>query len=970
MDPLSILSVAAAAIQFLDFGSRVLTDTREAYASSLGQSHNNLELSKISEDFTSLTEDAIFKLNDHELIYSERNKHITRNYRAKTQDLLFQFCREASNINEELQQLLAKLRARGTTKLELAANSLFVALKGILSAEKIQKLKDRIDQTRQQIMTAMLAMSWCQAERNGISMLELAEKQAKLIAQLGTIDETTRKLGDDMKELSQGRSPKDQSQPGEPTPHAPPSSTGTPSATYRNISNRKAIRHNKDLAEAIIESLSFERINSRQESIPKAHADTYEWVFGEPRCGDNGEPLWSDFSKWLTSESDHVPGAGKSTLFKFLTRDERLWASLREWASPSNLILATYFSWNAGNSFQKSRQGLLRTLLGQCLERYPSLLVPVVFPGRWAMLQLHNDKVTLPDWTMVELEAGLQAMLSQAGRQLSGNGTSFKFGLFIDGLDEFEDDHLQLIELVREANAHPNVKICVSSRPWNVFRDVFSQNPMLQLELLTQNDIRLYVDGLFQKSQGFKERSLLQPDEAKELLEVLVIKAQGVFLWVSVVVRDLLLSLQEGDKLSDLQTTLNALPEDLSDLYQVIWKRTNSRYYGEAAQYFSLVEAYAKHSLTPSSVAIWMGEEEPSLDADIKERNKDFLCSAASSLSRRLNSRTRGLLDTYEWNDLPNGRVDYMHRTASDWVHENWDSVFSLLEPDFDVTLVLLKGEILRIGVDNSLIQGFQPEIFWRHLIKLLHIAATLESRPSTNASIVRILDTLHDQVARLYDIKDQRGRSILSNDIHLLSKMKTFQSNPQKFAPGSSMQLYDAPKLQPNGAVDWTAWSHISFLGLIAQVPVVSYIESKVSQEPKLARTEGQAVPLLVNAVVGGVPDDLLRYSISGGWDYIPSRLGLVRFLLPYVSHRDIEITLDFVRFRKRTMATTTLQYLCDVEEILTSHIHDDISYYSARVWTKTTETRSQSTVTEATKKKPKVSLIQRLRKIAGLKH
>ncbi|KAF4969052.1 hypothetical protein FZEAL_10306 [Fusarium zealandicum] len=53
---------------------------------------------------------------------------------------------------------------------------------------------------------------------------------------------------------------------------------------------------------------------------------------------------------------------------------------------------------------------------------------------------------------------------------------------FIDGLDESDGDHSELVELVRRVNEKPNVKICTSSRPWDVLKDNYERNPMLRLE--------------------------------------------------------------------------------------------------------------------------------------------------------------------------------------------------------------------------------------------------------------------------------------------------------------------------------------------------------------------------------------------------------------------------------------------------------------------------------------------------------
>lgn len=61
----------------------------------------------------------------------------------------------------------------------------------------------------------------------------------------------------------------------------------------------------------------------------------------------------------------------------------------------------------------------------------------------------------------------------------------------IDGLGEFEGDHRPLIEPVRGVNKFLNVKLYISSRPWNVFRNAFMISPNLQIQHLTKRDIIL-----------------------------------------------------------------------------------------------------------------------------------------------------------------------------------------------------------------------------------------------------------------------------------------------------------------------------------------------------------------------------------------------------------------------------------------------------------------------------------------------
>ncbi len=70
---------------------------------------------------------------------------------------------------------------------------------------------------------------------------------------------------------------------------------------------------------------------------------------------------------------------------------------------------------------------------------------------------------------MDELRAGFRNLLSATGDKL-------KLALLIDGLDEFDEDYRDLVRLLSDANTEPGVKICVSSRLWNVFRDVYRSN--------------------------------------------------------------------------------------------------------------------------------------------------------------------------------------------------------------------------------------------------------------------------------------------------------------------------------------------------------------------------------------------------------------------------------------------------------------------------------------------------------------
>jgi hypothetical protein len=250
----------------------------------------------------------------------------------------------------------------------------------------------------------------------------------------------------------------------------------TSNATYTNV-------------RTILSSLFLPEMEHRELDIPQAFVQTCDWVLHEPRRSNEGALLWSSFPGWLRGQSSDIywitgkPGAGKSTLMKFTAKDPQLlkffrFGGTRESTghSTQRFTVARYFSWISGtNTLQKSHVGLLRTLIHQCVESFDHSglenLLHHVFPNRWYLLQLFGDKVGFPVWEQKELMAAFEALISFA------SSADWELLFLIDGLDEFNEDHSKLVGLLHNANMFPNVKICTSSRPWNIFKDAYKQTP-------------------------------------------------------------------------------------------------------------------------------------------------------------------------------------------------------------------------------------------------------------------------------------------------------------------------------------------------------------------------------------------------------------------------------------------------------------------------------------------------------------
>jgi hypothetical protein len=100
------------------------------------------------------------------------------------------------------------------------------------------------------------------------------------------------------------------------------------------------------------------------------------------------------------------------------------------------------------------------------------------------------------------------------------------------------------------------------------------QFPSLKLQYLIYQDLRIVAESRL--NEYFKDiiRQRTQRD-IDELIDAIVEKAEGVFLWVHVALKILQRGLHGHDTLQELQERLNDMPSELYDLYKRMWETTS-----------------------------------------------------------------------------------------------------------------------------------------------------------------------------------------------------------------------------------------------------------------------------------------------------------------------------------------------------------------------------------------------------------
>ncbi|GAW15093.1 hypothetical protein ANO14919_045020 [Xylariales sp. No.14919] len=317
--------------------------------------------------------------------------------------------------------------------------------------------------------------------------------------------------------------------------------------------------------QAILDKLHFPNMHERFDIVVDAHRETLRWLFNSTG-GDGGlkEKAGKDFVAWLRQGSGffHIsgkPGAGKSTMMKYICEHKDLDDHLNVWCQGAQLGRGQFFFWMPGTAEQKNLKGLLRGLLHSILDQNRDL-IPTALPDIWEAMFANPPYSRELEYR--DFQQGFDNILKYASES-----RLYKFVLFIDGLDEFEGRHLDLITTMKQwtEKYFSVLKICVSSREYMVFQQSFSPYPKLRLHEYTFTDIGRMVSAHLKSKPEYVD--VFTSAESQTIIALITERAEGVFLWVSIVLSSIEDALMSGASFRELKEKIEAYPTELDPLY-------------------------------------------------------------------------------------------------------------------------------------------------------------------------------------------------------------------------------------------------------------------------------------------------------------------------------------------------------------------------------------------------------------------
>ncbi|KAF7534506.1 hypothetical protein G7054_g6171 [Neopestalotiopsis clavispora] len=411
--------------------------------------------------------------------------------------------------------------------------------------------------------------------------------------------------------------------------------------------------------------------------VSQTGSGSFEWLFTDQ----------VPFSKWLQDDTDKFgpvfwitgrPGSGKSTLMRFALEDKRTIELLPESIGHP---LAYFFHLRGKSTVQKSLGGMLKELLHQLLWQFPHFYSQIgpIYKRRVSMLDSRN-------WDLDSLTEGFLQIPKFIP---SSQRTRDRVFLFIDALDENEnqEENETMMKLIKRLSSEyesmekrpnsPLLKICLASRSWPLFEKELGGSPRIPsfaIHNFTTDDIRIYASALLEGQLQKLEPPAAHQSDSQQLVSEIIVRANGVFVWVRVVVDSLRRHITDGTPIEVLRKKVLEYPKELNELYEYTVKRIPEDYWKElevalkvlfsSQTALTLTELYVITRLC----TIERPEDSPADSFQASQQTSAWLASRSGGLIEEINiSPTFGDdLDQQQADTISS--VQFIHQTVQDFV--------------------------------------------------------------------------------------------------------------------------------------------------------------------------------------------------------------------------------------------------------------------------------------------------------------
>ncbi|KAI1130301.1 hypothetical protein F5Y10DRAFT_263195 [Nemania abortiva] len=289
--------------------------------------------------------------------------------------------------------------------------------------------------------------------------------------------------------------------------------------------------------------LRFPDIQTRLATISSPLDNTCMWL-----------PQAESYANWISRarlDEHHgllqvtgKPGSGKSTIMK------KAYEQVISSSAGTKTCVASFFFNKRGRSLEHSSLGMFRSLLYQILEFHPLKLT--------ALMGVYEDETRVADLHLSRLQDIFRDVFLDQTNDI-------RTIIFIDALDECDEpENRDTAYFFRQltVSAHNigvQLDVCLARRDFPTVS--LSDCPEIKIERFTKCDIEHYISEQF-NIVGFGES-----DTMLEIRREIADKANGVFLWVVLVINEIAKQRDNGRNERYLLKQIRHLPAQLDSLF-------------------------------------------------------------------------------------------------------------------------------------------------------------------------------------------------------------------------------------------------------------------------------------------------------------------------------------------------------------------------------------------------------------------
>ena len=267
---------------------------------------------------------------------------------------------------------------------------------------------------------------------------------------------------------------------------------------------------------------------------------------------------------------------------------------------------------------------------------------------------------------------------------------------------------------------------------------------------------------------------------AKDLLDVIVERADGVFLWAVIATRVVRDGLQGMADIREVAQAIEILPPELEGLFMLVLGRIKPAFQRDAAKYLQIVLLANEYPYLDLCSLHLIHSQQELQDAPVVYENiaRSELAEACRTLEIRLLSHTAGLLEltpcirtlphyhkVENWDPIAFTRVDFSHRTVRDFLRDNSEAKSFLNEKgvsEAQVQLCIARGNLAHLVQcaegDATMLEEGDHWVKWPHPLLypfqnvLRHIAIAERLSRSAQSKFMKSLD--YASLVRGYNLR------------------------------------------------------------------------------------------------------------------------------------------------------------------------------------------------------------------------